>query len=92
MDEALPPLRPAITVATAGLEGWRGVTLPYLNALVAAFGYQPIDSLTAVAPGPGEVLLDDELLERVLRRRPAPGPGRVGAGARAAQHLPRLPL
>lgn len=83
VDEALPLPRPAVTVATAGLEGWRGVTLPYLNALVAAFGYQPIDSLTAVAPGPGEVLLDDELMEHVFQagRRlgrgelePAPAP------------------
>jgi hypothetical protein len=66
LDEVLPPPRPAATVATAGLEGWRGVTLPYLNALVAAFGFQTIESLLAVAPGPGEVLLDDVLMDRVL--------------------------
>ena len=66
VHEALPPPRPAVTIATAGLEGWRGVTLPYLNALVAAFGYRPIESLTAVAPGPGEVLLDGELMEQAL--------------------------
>ncbi len=65
VDEALPPPRPAVTIATAGLEGWRGVTLPVLNALVSAFGFRPIDSLTAVAPGPGEVLLDEKLLDRV---------------------------
>jgi multimeric flavodoxin WrbA len=66
VNEALPPSRPAVTIATAGLEGWRGVTLPYLNALVAAFGYRPIESLIAAAPGPGEVLLDDELMDRAL--------------------------
>ncbi|MFN2290560.1 MAG: flavodoxin family protein [Anaerolineae bacterium] len=65
LDQDLPDPRPAITIATAGLEGWRGVTLPYLNALVGAFGYQPIESLTAIAPGPGEVLLDTALMERV---------------------------
>jgi hypothetical protein len=54
-----------VTVATAGLEGWHGVTLPYLNALVAAFGFRPIDSLTAIAPGPGEVLLDEALMARL---------------------------
>jgi NAD(P)H-dependent FMN reductase len=64
--DPLPSLRPALTIATAGLEGWRGVTLPYLNALAAALGYRPIDSLTAVAPGPGEVLLDDDLMASVL--------------------------
>lgn len=67
MVEAPPESgRPAVSIATAGLEGWRGVTLPFLNALVAAFGFQPIESLTAVAPGPGEVLLDKDLMERVL--------------------------
>jgi hypothetical protein len=61
---SLPP-RPALTIATAGLQDWRGVTLPYLNALVSAFGYRPIDSLAAIAPGPGEVLLDEELMEHI---------------------------
>jgi hypothetical protein len=65
-QEALPLLRPAVTVITAGLEDWRGVSLPYLNALVAAFGFQPIESLTAAAPGPGEVLLDEELMALTL--------------------------
>jgi multimeric flavodoxin WrbA len=67
VEQQLPPPRPAVTIVTAGLEGWRGVTLPYLNALVHAFGYRPIDSLTAVAPGPGEVLLDEALMARVLK-------------------------
>ncbi len=62
----LPPTRPAVTIATAGLEDWRGVTLPYLNAFVAALGFRPIESLTAVAPGPGEVLLDEPLMADVL--------------------------
>ena len=66
LSDAFPPPRPAATIATAGLEGWRGVTLPYFNALVAAFGYRPIASLLAVAPGPGEVLLDDALMDQVL--------------------------
>ncbi len=66
VDRPLPSQRPAVTIATAGLEGWRGVTLPYLNAFVAAFGYQPIESLEAIAPGPGEVLLNQELMDRAL--------------------------
>ncbi len=65
-QENPPPLRPAVTVITAGLEDWRGVSLPYLNALVAAFGFRSIESLTAIAPGPGEVLLDDELMDEAL--------------------------
>jgi multimeric flavodoxin WrbA len=74
-DRDVPLPRPAVTIATAGLEGWRGVTLPYLNALVAAFGYRPIESRTAVAPGPGEVLLDEELMDWA-----ATAGGRLGQG------------
>jgi hypothetical protein len=83
VEEALPLPRPAVTIAICGLEDWQGVTLPYLNALVAAFGYRAIDSLTAVAPGPGEVLLDDALLGQILAAgqrlgrgelQPAPSP------------------
>jgi hypothetical protein len=66
VEEDLPAPRPALTFATAGLEDWRGVTLPFLNALVTAFGYRPIESLTAIAPGPGEVSLDEALMDRVL--------------------------
>jgi len=66
VNEPLPPVRPAVTIATAGLESWRGVVLPFLNAVVGTFGYRPIDSLTALAPGPGEVLLDEELMARVF--------------------------
>lgn len=65
-DESAPAPRPAITLATAGLHNWRGVTLPYLNALVAAFGFRTIESATAVAAGPGEVLLDEELMADVM--------------------------
>jgi hypothetical protein len=85
-EEALPLARPAVTIATAGLEKWRGLVLPYLNALAAATGFRPIESLLAVAPGPGEVLLDDDLMERARaagRRlgrgelEPAPAPPNV---------------
>jgi hypothetical protein len=66
VGDPFPEARPAVTIVTAGLERWRGVALPFLNALVAAFGYRPVESLVAVAPGPGEVLLDDGLMARML--------------------------
>jgi len=66
VNKPLPPVRPAVTIATAGLESWRGMVLPFLNAVIGTFGYRPIDSLTALAPGPGEVLLDEELMARVF--------------------------
>ena len=66
MNSQAPPTRPAVTIITAGLADWRGVSLPYLNALVATFGFRPIESLNAIAPGPGEVLLDDSLMAQAL--------------------------
>jgi NAD(P)H-dependent FMN reductase len=66
MDGQAAPIRPAVTVITAGLADWRGVSLPYLNALVSTFGFRPIESLNAIAPGPGEVLLDEDLMARAL--------------------------
>ncbi|MGQ9600603.1 MAG: flavodoxin family protein [Anaerolineae bacterium] len=66
VTEALPGPRPAVTIATAGLQDWRGIALPFLNAVVAVLGYVPIESLTAFAPGPGEVLLSEELMSQVL--------------------------
>ncbi len=62
-DQALALSRPAVTIATAGLEKWRGLALPYLNVLAGATGYQHIESMLAVAPGPGEVLLDEGLMQ-----------------------------
>jgi hypothetical protein len=86
VEADLPQARPAVTVITAGLENWRGVSLPFLNALVAAFGFVPIECLNAIAPGPGEVLLDDPLMasaqaagRRLARaeKEPAPAPKNV---------------
>jgi multimeric flavodoxin WrbA len=65
VNEEPLPIRPAVTIATAGLEGWKGVALPFLNALASALSFRPIDSLTAMAPGPGEVLLDEPLMARM---------------------------
>jgi NAD(P)H-dependent FMN reductase len=81
IEENPPPLRPAVTIITAGLKNWRGVSLPYLNALVAAFGFRPIESLTAVAPGPGEVLLDDHLMDQALAAGQRLGKGELNPAA-----------
>lgn len=86
VEDVLSAPRPAVIIAVAGLQDWRGVTMPYLSALVSAFGFRPIESVTAIAPGPGEVLLDEALLAEVhaagqrLGRgelKPAPAPPNV---------------
>jgi NAD(P)H-dependent FMN reductase len=88
VNDPFPPTRPAVTVATAGLEGWRGVALPYLNALSAAFGYRPIESLVAVAPGPGEVLLDEALMSRLLKAGQRLGRGDLEASSPPSNACP----
>jgi multimeric flavodoxin WrbA len=88
VDQPLSAPRPAVTIATAGLEGWRGVTLPFLNAFCAAFGFQPIESLTAVAPGPGEVLLDDELMGDVFDAGRRLGRGEMDSAPAPADTCP----
>jgi multimeric flavodoxin WrbA len=77
VEQPLPTLRPAVTVVTAGLEGWRGITLPFLNALTSAFGFVPIQSMVAIGPGPGEVLLDDELMQTCLAAGQRLGRGEI---------------
>jgi hypothetical protein len=75
--EARVAPRPAATVAVSGLRDWVGVTIPFLNALALSFGYRPIESLHAVAPGPGEVLLDPDLLDRVRAAGVRVGQGKL---------------
>ncbi|MGC9336158.1 MAG: flavodoxin family protein [Anaerolineae bacterium] len=88
LDQDLPLPRPAMTMATAGLEGWRGMGLPYLNGLLAAFGYQPIESLTAIAAGPGEVLLDTTLMQKVEAAGRRLALGQLAPAAPAANACP----
>jgi hypothetical protein len=88
VDEPLPPARPAVTLAAAGLHDWRGVTLPFLNALVAAFGYRSIESLTAFGPGPGEVLLDERMMARVFDTGRRLGRGEMEPGPAAPNVCP----
>jgi len=57
--------RPGATIGVMGRLDWRGVTRPFLNAVVLGLGFHLAGSLLAVAPGPGEALLNDELLAQV---------------------------
>ena len=88
VQDDLPEPRPAVTVATAGLENWRGVTLPYLNALTAAFGYVPIECLNAIAPGPGEVLLNEALMASALAAGRRLGRGELEAAPVTGNECP----
>lgn len=71
------PTRAGAAIAVSGRRDWRGVTQPFLNALVMGLGFRLVDSLYVHRPGPGEVLLDDGVIARIheLGRRVAHGEG-----------------
>jgi hypothetical protein len=64
------------------------VSLPFLNALVPAFGFRTIESLTAIAPGPGEVLLDEPLMARLLAAGKCLGRGELELASAAPNVCP----
>lgn len=96
-EMARAPGRPEVPVATicvAGLPGWDYLVRPVVNQLALLLGGKLVGSLMAYAPGPGEVLLDPDLVRRteelglaVLEDRSLPPP----AGACPICHLPGAP-
>ncbi|MDP2743501.1 MAG: hypothetical protein Q8P00_00345, partial [Dehalococcoidia bacterium] len=50
----------AVTIATAGRREWAPYALPQLNCLAMMAGYGLVGSHVAAAPGPGEILLNDD--------------------------------
>ena len=63
-DWAESPPRPAIAMTTASLPSWRGTAAPFNNALALGLRCRLLGSMTAYAPGPGEVLLQPDALAR----------------------------
>ncbi len=59
----IPP-RPGAIIATAGLRDWDPFTLPMLSMLAGILQLKLIDRFVAYRPGPGEVLLDQETMNR----------------------------
>lgn len=77
-------LRPAGTIVVAGLPGWDHLVRPMVNQLGMLLGGRLVGSLMAYAPGPGETLLDGDLVRQarelgvaVLEDRPLPPPERA---------------
>ncbi len=86
--------KPTGTLCVAGLPGWDHFVRPVTNQLALLLGGRLVGSLTAYAPGPGEVLLDEGVLQRardiglaVLEDRLLPPP----EGACPVCHLQRPP-
>ena len=65
LDKMAQHPKPGLALSVSGLRPWRGVALPFLVTFLQGFGFTRINSLACYTPGPGEVLLDDTLMERV---------------------------
>lgn len=59
--------RAAATISVAGNSRWNPLGLEILNILPLAYGYSLVDYLEACAPGPGETLLDEEVVSGARR-------------------------
>lgn len=58
------PAKPAVTMTVGGLAPWRGAALPFNNALALSLGGQLQGWADCYAPGPGEVMLQPDVLEQ----------------------------
>lgn len=74
-------LKPAATLTVGGLEPWRGVAAAFYNTLAMALGGELMGWMDAYATGPGEVLLQPDVLataralgRRLMSREPAEPP------------------
>jgi len=57
--------RPGAIIATAGLREWDPFTLPMLSMLAGILRLDLVDRFVAYRPGPGEVLMDEDTINRV---------------------------
>jgi len=59
--------RPSGIIMTLGREDWIGYTIPIMAMTLLFAGFSVNDVLIAAGPGPGEVLLNQEYVERAKR-------------------------
>jgi len=64
LDELEGRRRGALTIAVAGKEDWNPVGMEVLNQFAYAYGFTVYDYLEAYAPGPGEIMLQDLVMEK----------------------------
>lgn len=77
LDELEGRRRGAVTIAVAGKEDWNPIGMEVLNQFAYAYGFPVFDYLEAYAPGPGEILLQEQVMEKA---------GRLGEGLVAYLH------
>ncbi len=60
LDQLSVKPRYAITISVAGNDRWNPLGVEMLNLLALVYGFRVLDYMEAYAPGPGEVILDEE--------------------------------
>jgi len=64
VDELIGGRRGALTIAVAGKEDWNPIGMEVLNQFALAYAFPVYDYLEAYAPGPGEILLQDDTIKK----------------------------
>lgn len=65
IDELSGKKRAALTMTVAGKADWNPIGMEMMNQFALSYGFPVYDYLEAYAPGPGEILLQEDLMENV---------------------------
>ena len=65
IDDLGQKRRGALTFTVAGKADWNPIGMEMMNQFALSYGFPIYNYLEAYAPGPGEVLLQDQLMEQV---------------------------
>lgn len=57
--------RQAVTITIMGNRRWRGIAEPFVNMVVSLLGFRIVDSLSLVAEGPGEIIMEPAIASRL---------------------------
>lgn len=67
VDDIMEKRRGALTLTVAGKADWNPVGMEVMNQFALSYGFSIFNYLEAYAPGPGEILLQDGLMEEVKK-------------------------
>ena len=56
--------KPAVSIITYGVYEWEGLTMPMASIFLLSLGYKVIDQFMVKCQGPGEILFDEEAMDR----------------------------
>ncbi|NPA15519.1 MAG: flavodoxin family protein [Deferribacteres bacterium] len=56
--------KPAMAIVPYGVKDWEGLTMPMVSIFLLSLGYRIVDQIMVRCQGPGEILFNEEVLER----------------------------